>query len=148
MSETLTLLIVGVALAIGVGLLAALAGCDRDKGFYPRMLTIIAACYVLFAALAADSTVIIFEAVGFFLFGALAVIGFRGKLWVVAVGLMGHGLFDGVHHLLFANPGVPVWWADVCIGFDVTMGLWLGWTLFRSSQAGQGAEKVGTGNRA
>jgi hypothetical protein len=53
-------------------------------------------------------------------FAALAVAGFKRKLWIVAAALAGHGVFDAVHGTLLTNPGVPVWWPAFCLAYDVT----------------------------
>ena len=53
-------------------------------------------------------------------FAAVAVLGFRRTLWIVAAALAGHGVFDAVHGALVTNPGVPVWWPAFCLAFDVT----------------------------
>jgi len=68
-------------------------------------------------------------AAGIFLL--FAVLGFKGNLWVLAVGLIGHGIFDFVHHFLIDNPGVPRWWPGFCMAFDVAFGVLLGVRLIR-----------------
>jgi hypothetical protein len=44
----------------------------------------------------------IVAASGFLLF---AVLGFRRNRWLVVAAIVGHGIFDFVHHLLIENPG-------------------------------------------
>jgi hypothetical protein len=129
MTGALVSFAVGFALAIIIGLFAAVVGLGRENGFYPTMLMVIAGYYVLFAALAADLTAMTLELAGFFVFCTLAVIGFRGRPWGVVAGLIAHGLFDALHGLLFANPGAPGWWSAFCSGFDLAIAAWLGWML-------------------
>ena len=62
-------------------------------------------------------------------FLALAVTGFRWSLWVVSAALAAHGIFDGIHAAVVANPGVPSWWPEFCLTFDVTAAAYLAWLL-------------------
>jgi len=62
---------------------------------------------------------------------ALAIIGFKKSLWMTAVALAGHGVFDLFHHLLIQNPGVPAWWPGFCMSFDVVAGGLLASLLMR-----------------
>jgi hypothetical protein len=55
----------------------------------------------------------------------LAVFGFKGNLWLVAVGLIAHGIFDFFRRGLIENSGVPRWWPGFCLAFDVVFGSWL-----------------------
>jgi hypothetical protein len=63
------------------------------------------------------------------LFIAAAVIGFRSSLWIVAVALAAHGIFDFVHGKIIANPGVPDFWPAFCGAYDVVAGAYLAWLL-------------------
>jgi hypothetical protein len=101
---------VGIALALVVAGCAALVGFDRDRAFYPTLLVVIASYYVLFAVIGGSVFAVLVESAVMTAFAALAVLGFRGKLWIVAAALAGHGVFDAVHGSLVTNPGVPVWW--------------------------------------
>ena len=65
---------------------------------------------------------------------ALAVAGFQKNLWLAAVGLAGHGVFDFVHHLFIRNPGVPEWWPGFCGSFDVLAGGVLALLLMQRSR--------------
>jgi hypothetical protein len=58
-----------------------------------------------------------------------AVYGFRSSLWVVVAALAAHGVFDLVHGLVIPNPGVPPWWPEFCLAYDVTAAVYLGWLL-------------------
>ena len=65
---------------------------------------------------------------GFLLF---AVLGFKRSLWFAVAAIIGHGVFDFVHHWLIQNPGVPGWWPGFCLTFDVILGAWLAVRLLR-----------------
>jgi hypothetical protein len=89
--------LIGVGLAVVVCAFATLVGFDRDRVFYPTLVTVIATYYILFGsstpALALESLI-----AGAFL--ALAVAGFKKNLWLIVAALAGQGVFDFFHHLL------------------------------------------------
>ena len=117
--------LVGVLLALAVAGFATAAGLDRERSFYPTVLIVIASYYALFAVMGASGRTLVLEiavASGFLL---LALIGFKKSLWLVAAGMVGHGVFDLVHHFLIENPGVPHFWPGFCMAYDVIAGGWL-----------------------
>lgn len=111
----------GILVAIGVAVFARLSGFDRQKVFYPVVLVVVASYYLLFAAMAGGGGMVP-ELIGFAVFTIVAVIGFRTSLWIAAAGLAAHGLFDYFRHLVIPGRGVPHWWPDFCMGFDVAAG--------------------------
>ena len=117
--------LVGASLAAIVGLFAHVVGYDRDRAFYATVLTVIACLYVLFAVIADAGRGLIPEIVFFGFFAALAVIGFRTNLWIVAVGLALHGAFDFVRQVFLPAPGAPEWWPAFCGSYDVVAALGL-----------------------
>lgn len=114
--------LIGVALSVAVAALAAIVGFDRERAYYPTVMIVIAAYYVLFAAMAASGRVLIIEIIAACVFVLAAVVGYRWNLWLVAVALVGHGVFDFFHHFLVDDPGVPHWWPAFCGIFDVIFG--------------------------
>jgi hypothetical protein len=122
-------LIVGVLLALVVGLFATGVGLDRDRAFYTTVTIVVASYYALFAVMGASNTTLVLELVAgaVFLIGAVA--GRRWSMWIVAAALAGHGVFDSFHGHLIANPGVPPWWPPFCGAYDVTAGAYLAWRL-------------------
>jgi hypothetical protein len=111
--------LIGAGLAVVVGTFAVLTGLDRDRAFYPTVLIVIATYYILFAAIGRSTPALGLECLITAVFATLAVAGFKKNLWMIVAGLAGHGVFDFFHHLLISNPGVPVWWPDFCLAFDV-----------------------------
>ena len=125
-------LLVGAVLALAVGLFTSGWGMDRDRALYPVFMMVIAALYVLFATIGGASTqVLVVEILIGALFIAAAVLGFRVSLWVVAVALAAHGLFDLVHGRVLSNPGVPLWWPAFCSAYDIVAAVYLAWLLQR-----------------
>lgn len=111
--------LVGVLLALGVGVFATLAGLDRARGFYPVVLIVIASYYMLFAVMGGSRGALVVEAPIFCAFVIVAVLGFKRNLWLVVAALVGHGILDLVHPHLIANPGAPVWWPMFCLTYDL-----------------------------
>ena len=124
--------LVGLVLALVISIGATVVGADRERSFYPTVLIVVATYYGLFAIMAGSTHALLIECVPIALFSLAAVTGFKKGLWWVAVGLVGHGLFDLVHGHLISNPGVPVWWPGWCLSYDVTAGAYLAFLLRRS----------------
>jgi len=118
--------VIGIVLGAVVAALGLFVGFDRDRSFYPTVLIVIGAYYSLFALLGPPSArpIVAETAVGC-VFLVVAVMGYKRSQWLVAAGMVGHGVFDLFHHLLIENPGVPVWWPGFCMSIDVALGVWL-----------------------
>jgi hypothetical protein len=126
--------LIGLILAVAVAGSATAIGLDRERTFYPTVLMVIASYYVLFAVMGASPRTLLIETVvasGFLLF---AVLGFKRSLWFAVAAIVGHGVFDFVHHWLIENPGVPYWWPGFCLTFDVILGAWLAVRLLRAPE--------------
>jgi hypothetical protein len=129
--------LIGMLLSLAVVALAATMRMDRDRAFYPTVLIVVASYYVLFAAMGGSGRTIVVEIVvasGFLLF---AIVGYKISLWLVAIGLVGHGVFDIFHHLVIENPGMPHWWPGFCMACDVVLGGFLMVLLWRRRVAVQ-----------
>ena len=122
-------LLIGIGLAFAVAAFARLAGLDRDRAFYTVVLIVVGHYYVLFAVIAGAGLPL--ELLGFAFFAAIATIGFRTSLWLVAAGLALHGLFDFLRGPLLPGSGAPLWWPAFCGGFDLAAGLILAALLLR-----------------
>ena len=120
--------LVGVALALGVGVATTLAGFDRDRSLYPAILVVVASYYDLFAVMNGGAA-LGWETGVTFAFALAATIGFRTNLWIVVVALAGHGLLDSIHGQLIGNAGVPAWWPMFCLSYDVMAAAYLAWRL-------------------
>ena len=101
--------VIGIVLSAGVAVFAS-RGFDRDRAFYPTVMIVIAAYYVLFAVMSGSVQTVVIESVVMTLFAAAAVAGFKWSAWIVVAGLAGHGVFDAVHGYVIENAGVPDWW--------------------------------------
>jgi hypothetical protein len=94
-------------------------------------MIVIAAYYVLFAAMSGSVQTVVIESVVMTLFAAAAVVGFRSSTWIVVVALAAHGVFDAVHGHVIENAGVPSWWPAWCLAYDVGAAACLAWLLRR-----------------
>ncbi len=126
--------VIGLALAAAVAWFATVVGLARERSFYATVLIIVGSYYVLFAAMGASRRTLVAEIVVAGIFVLFAVLGFRGNLWLLAAGLIGHGAFDFVHHFFIDNPGVPRWWPGFCLAFDALFGVLLAWRLLRGAR--------------
>jgi hypothetical protein len=125
--------LIGAGLAGVVCVFAMLTGFDRDRVFYPTLTAVIATYYILFAVTGSSTRALVLESLIAGAFFALAVAGFKKKLWLIVAALAGHGVFDFFHHLIIHNPGVPLWWPGFCLSFDVLAGAFLAMLLTRRS---------------
>ena len=129
--------VIGLVLALAVGVYATALRLDRDRAFYATVLLVIAFLYILFAAIGGGSgRVFLIESLIASVFVVAASVGFRKSMWLVAVGLAAHGVMDFFHGWLVANPGVPVWWPAFCGAYDVAAAGYLAWRLTHE-QAGR-----------
>lgn len=122
--------LIGVGLAVGILGGCTAMGMDRERSFYAVLLMVVALYYALFAVMSGSSAVLLAEMLPIAGFVLAAAIGFKKNLWLVAVGLVGHGVFDFFHGHVISNPGVPVWWPGFCGAFDVVAGVYMAYRLW------------------
>jgi len=58
------------------------------------------------------------------LFLTLAILGYVWSLYIVAFGLILHGVFDIIYMVSPTNPA-PDWWGPLCLSIDAILGLFL-----------------------
>ena len=117
--------VIGVLSAVAIAALARSTGFDRDRSFYPTVLVVIAAYYILFAVMGGSRQALAWELVVAVAFSTVAIIGALFLPTLVGAGIMAHGLFDLVHDAIIENSGVPTWWPSFCGSIDVLLGLWV-----------------------
>ena len=117
--------LIGIGLALAILLLVRLVGLDRDRGFYPTVMIVIALLYGLFAVMGGSMRALGLESVAMAGFIFAAILGFKRNLWWVVGALFAHGVYDFFHGHLFINPGVPAWWPQFCMAFDVVAAAFL-----------------------
>lgn len=124
-------ILIGISLALVVGLFALFSRFDRDRSFYPTVLIIVASVYDLFGVMGGSTHALVEESMVTGIFVVLAYLAFRYSPWIAVVGLVGHGVFDWFHGGLIANPGVPAYWPQFCMSYDVFAGGFLAWRITR-----------------
>lgn len=122
-------ILVGVLLALGVGVMATATRLDHDRAFYPTLMIVIGALYSLFAVIGASTHALMVDGLIGSVFIAAALVGFRSSLWIVAMALAAHGAMDVVHDTLVVNPGVPRFWPAFCSAYDFTAAAYLAWLI-------------------
>lgn len=127
--------LVGALLALGVGVFATWIGLDRGRAFYPTVMIVIASYYVLFSVMGGSAHARWAECLVMAPFLIASITGFRRTLWLVVVALAAHGVLDFVHPRLVDNAGVPVWWPDFCLSYDVVAAGYLAALLLRARAA-------------
>lgn len=125
-------LLVGAVLALSVCLFARLVGLDRDRAFYPTVMIVVASYYALFAVMGGSMQALLVELLPIAAFVGAAVAGFKRSAWLIVAALAAHGVFDFFHARLIANPGVPAWWPDFCMAYDLMAAACLALLLRRS----------------
>ena len=126
--------VVGIVLSVGVAFFARYVGFDRDRAFYPIVMIVIAAYYVLFAVyerLGSDG--------GHRVGGDEAVRGGgRCRVQVERVdrrcGAGRPWRFDAVHGYVIENAGVPAWWPAWSLSYDVGAAAILAWLITREPE--------------
>jgi hypothetical protein len=78
--------LIGVGLAAVVCAFATFVGFDRDRVFYPTLVTVIATYYILFAVIGRSTPALVLESLVAGAFLALAVAGFKKNLWLIVAG--------------------------------------------------------------
>lgn len=106
-------------MALAVALFARLAGFDRDRSFYATVLMVVASYYVLFAVIGGSAAALIREVAAMAVFVLLAAVGVRRLRWLLVIGFASHGVFDQFHGHFIDNPGVPLWWPQFCLTYDL-----------------------------
>ena len=131
--------LIGVILGLSVASFATVIGFDRERSFYATVAIVNASYYSLFAVMGGSGRAIGIESVVCLGFVVIAAIGFKRNLWLVCAAVVGHGVFDMVHHLFIENPGLPSWWPGFCLAIDVTAGGWFAGVLLVRSREHDGS---------
>jgi hypothetical protein len=132
-------LLIGISLALAVALYGTLVGLDRERAFYSTVLAVIGGLYGLFAVMSGSMHTLLLESMPIAAFLLLSLLGFKLSEWFLVAGLVAHGVFDFFHGSVIANSGVPVYWPNFCMSYDVTAGVYLAWLIRH-----RGALKVST----
>ena len=124
MSTFATALVIGMLLASGILAVCHRVGLHKDRGGWTVTLIAISAFYVVFAAESGDPKSLAVQIAISSIFAGIALVGFKMSLYLVAIGLGAHGLFDIVIDASGHSPA-PEWWGGFCVGVDAVLALCL-----------------------
>ncbi|MDH5228641.1 MAG: hypothetical protein OEZ58_03535 [Gammaproteobacteria bacterium] len=96
-----------------------------SRNFYAACLTVIALFYVFFALFADQTKAFLWETLFAFCFILIALLGKRISGYLVAMGIITHGVFDIFHDQIIVNSGMPQWWPLYCGIVDIALGIWI-----------------------
>lgn len=82
-------------------------------------LAVAALVYVVLAAVAGDAAAARLEGGGVLLFAAVGALGMRGSAWWLALGWLGHVVWDLALHPVEHASYAPWWYPVACVGFDL-----------------------------
>jgi len=112
---------------------ATLAGFDRDRVFYPTLLTVIATYYILFAVMGNSTPALGMESRGG---GRVSRAGCGRLQEEPMVGCSRARRTRSIRLLsstVHSEPGFPMWWPGFCLSFDILAGGFLAMLLMRRS---------------
>jgi hypothetical protein len=122
-------LAVGIAIAICVVVWFRRTKLEKSKWVYPLLLSTFPIYYCVFAVYGSDYTALQSELFAGVLFFALCYWAYRlssfNALFVLAIGYIGHAIYDLGHNALFVNSGAPLWWPEFCGSVDMLIGIYL-----------------------
>jgi hypothetical protein len=122
----ITALITGALLGGGTLVIPALLDDDAAFGFLAVLLGAIAGVYLGFALADGRVRALGTEYVGMAATAALATLGLVvTSPLLLAVGYLGHGLWDAIHRPKGLDTVIPWWYVPLCIGYDAVVGLYI-----------------------
>ena len=126
-------IIIGVAIGLMTAIIGRTLKFDQDASFYPVILIVIAFYYVLFSVMSGETNIVIYELSIALAFTITAIIGSKISIYIIAVGLIFHGIFDVFHDFILLNEGVPSWWPGFCAAVDIVLGILVIYFAFNRS---------------
>ncbi len=130
MTHTLLLIGGGAVATLIVLMIGQLSRITNDRGSWSTSLLAIALFYVVFAAEHGDQSVILFNILVALIFTAMALVGHRFHLGLIAAGFALHAGFDVLYMASPRNPA-PDWWGPLCLGVDGVLAVALSIRLIR-----------------
>lgn len=111
--------------AVGAAITLRSLGRDRQRLealFLALVLGFMPLIYLAAAIMHGDVAEIAIECAGLLIFGGIAVLGFRRGTWIIAAGIIAHGvIWDGWRH--GGAPYIEDWYPLGCLAFDLGFGL-------------------------
>ena len=122
-------MVIIAALATTILIVFGIQSQKNEYWTYPIMLMLMPLNYVAFAWLGDTTTIVTQELLmmlPFVLAGTICLIkGVRWSGYILAIGWLGHGLYDFFHESFFINQGTPSWFGIYCGLIDVLVAMYL-----------------------
>jgi len=93
------------------------------------LMIMIGAVYFGFALMSHHKQAAAIEIVVAILFVLIGIFGLWFSPWLLVAGLFLHGVWDLVHHNNTYLVEIPKWYIPFCATYDMTMALYIGYTL-------------------
>ena len=125
-SGWLAALAAGVIFAGATLIIPSLLARDTAFGLLAILLGMIASVYLGYALNDGRLRAFQVEYVGMVVFAALATIALaRHSAVLLALGYLGHGLWDLVHHRRGVEIRMPWWYVPLCLGYDTVVAIYV-----------------------
>src|SRR5918995_7549021 len=125
-SGWLAALVAGVIFGGATLLIPILLSRDTAFGLLAILLGMIASVYLGYALNDGRLRAFQVEYVGLLAFTALATIALaRDSALLLAIGYLGHGLWDLLHHRRGVDTRMPWWYVPVCLGYDTVVAIYV-----------------------
>ncbi|UGA53648.1 hypothetical protein [Vibrio sp. VB16] len=131
-------LIIGVFIACFIIFRFKKVGYEKRRFAYPALLMSFPIYYWLFALYANDYQALLNEVIVGLFFIILASLALRydqiKSLVILAMGFIGHGVYDVVHLTIYGDSVAPLWWPEFCGSIDILLGVYLLWLAKKSKE--------------
>ncbi len=123
---------IGAIAASALAALVSTRGRKENARFWAAALVVAALIYIGFALRAPLGHLFLLESAGVVVYGFLAWLGVARSSWYLAIGWIGHVLWD-MFQPVSSKTFVPAWYPVSYAGFDTAVAIWLATTLWRRS---------------
>ena len=124
-------LLVGILIAIVIIVRLQQKKEQPSPSFFPILLATFPAYYWVFAIYQNDYQALFHEMLIGLLFIGVAVLAYFlssvKSLVFLAVGFIGHGIYDVLHHVIWPVSVAPIWWPEFCGIIDIMLGAYVLW---------------------
>jgi hypothetical protein len=125
-SGWLAVLVAGVIFAGVTLIIPSLLSRDTAFGLLAILLGMIASVYLGYALNDGRLRAFQVEYVGMVVFAALATIALaRDSAVLLALGYLGHGLWDLLHHRRGVDTRMPWWYVPLCLSYDTVVAIYV-----------------------
>lgn len=127
-------ILVGIVLALVCILLAKKIFPNRIDKVWQQGLLIAALIYVVFALFGENPKWILIECGGVLLYGLFVFLAIRKSILFLSLGWGLHVLWDLLIHPRGMVEHVPIWYPNVCLGFDLVIAGYFLWFFFKKNE--------------